>query len=147
LREQGGATIAVAEAGRAAPDPRILLAWMVKMATVDGKVDPTERDQLAQFAARWRIPPEQVAAMTAAGLAGNLSVSDPHDSAEARSWLNAMATAAWADGKVTREEMELLRSVGASAGLSGYDINQLVRNARSQVLTDAKAALREKRGG
>lgn len=147
LRQQGGATIAVAGQEMAGPDPRILLAWMVKMATVDGNVDPAERDQVGQFAARWQVPPEQVAAMIAAGLAGNLSVPDPHDSAEAHVWLNAMAAAAWADGKITREEMELLRSVGVSAGLSEYDINQLVRSARVRVLTDAKAALREKRRG
>ena len=133
--------------GAVVPDPRILLAWMVKMATADKNVDPQEHEQLARFATRWNVPPEQVEAMIAAGLSGNLSIPTPQGTPEIHLWLSAMAAAAWADGKVTREEMELLRSVGMRAGLSEYDINQLLKSARSKVLAESNAALREKRHG
>lgn len=135
------------EVAQAIPDPRILLAWLVKMATVDGNVDPREREQLTQFAARWHVPSEQMEAMIAAGLRGDLVLANPHDASEARGWLGALAAEAWADGKLTREEMELLRTVGVAAGLNEFDINQLVLAAKSRMLAEANAALRERRRG
>jgi tellurite resistance protein len=117
----------------------------VKMATADGQVDPKEHESLTQFAARWDVPPEQMESMIAAGLRGDLAVPQPHNAEEARTWLNAMAMEAWADGKLTPEELKLLQSVGANAGFSQEDVNLLIRRARAQVYKDASAALKAKK--
>jgi tellurite resistance protein len=127
------------------PDARGLLAWLVKVATVDGNVDPREHEHLARFAARWNVPPEQVESMIASGLRGNLTVPDPRDAREAHVWIAAMATEAWADGKLTREELDLLRSVGGKAGLAEEDVNLLIRSARTKLYNDAAAALKGQR--
>ena len=138
-------------AASTAPEPRPmdpnaargLLAWMVKVATADGNLDPRERLQIAEFATKWRVPTEQLMAMVDAGLRGDLTVPDPHNEAEAREWLGVIATAAWADGKITREEAELLRAMGGRAGLAEVDINQIVAKARTDLYQKASAALRQ----
>ena len=53
-----------------------------------------------------------------------------------------MAEEAWADGKIAREEMDLLRSAGQAAGLGEYDVNQIIRRARADVYAVAAEALR-----
>jgi DnaJ-domain-containing protein 1 len=126
-------------------DARGTLAWMVKMATADGQVDPREHESLTQFAARWSVGPEQVEGMIAAGLRGDLAAPQPHNDHEARVWLEAMALEAWADGKLTPEELNLLRSVGADAGFSAEDVDLLIRRARARVYQDATAALRARK--
>jgi hypothetical protein len=128
------------------PDSMGLLAWMVKVATADGNVDPREREQLVNFATGWNVPLDRVDGMIAAGLRGDLAVPKPHDSHEARAWLEAMATEAWADGKVTREELELLKSVAVPAGLGDYDVDQIVKSARAKLYQESAAALRARRG-
>lgn len=131
--------------GNGVVDPMGLLAWMVKIATADGEVDPREQAMLSQLAARGGVDEAQVQSMISAGLGGNLSVPEPSDQDEARAWLAAMAEEAWADGKLTREEMDLLRSTGQAAGLGEYDINQVIRRARASVYAASSAALRQQR--
>ena len=123
-------------------DARGLLAWIIKVATADGNDDPRERQQIAAFAVRWGVPTDQLGAMVDAGLRGDLAVPDPHDAAEARQWVFAMATTAWADGKITRGEADLIRAVGNRAGLAEADVNQLVAKARARLYQNAAAALR-----
>jgi predicted lipid-binding transport protein (Tim44 family)/uncharacterized tellurite resistance protein B-like protein len=126
----------------AAPDPMALLTWMAKIATSDGNVDDRERAMLASLAARRNVEPEYVDSLLDAGLRGNLTVPDPSSPEEARSWVAAMAEEAWADGRITREEMQLLRSVGIQAGLSEIDVNQAIRKARADVYGEARDAIR-----
>ena len=136
---------APAAAAAAIPNLRGLVAWMVKVATADGSVDPREKTMLLELASRWKVAPEELETMIAAGLRGNLSVADPHNIDEARSWVRAMASEAWADGQITREEMELLRGVATRAGLSEEEVKQIVTDAKSRLYKEAAQALRGKR--
>jgi tellurite resistance protein len=133
--------------GVATPDAMGLLAWMAKVATADGAVDAREREMLAKLASRRNVPANYVDSLLDAGLRGNLAIPDPSSGDEARVWLGAMAEEAWADGKITREEMQLLRSVGGQAGLSDYDVNLVIRKARASVYGEARDALRAQKRG
>lgn len=119
-----------------------LLAWMIKAALADGQASDAELHSVRQVAARRYVPPEQVESMVRAAQAGQLDVPEPRDRDEARGWLAAMASVALADGKVSGEEYDLLRTAGQRSGLSDYDVKLLLKRTRGEAYGQATAALR-----
>ena len=73
---------------------------------------------------------------------GTIDLPTPQGRAEAEKWLEAMVSAALADGKITREEGALLMSTGRRIGLVEYDIRALLTRVRQQRYAAAKDALR-----
>lgn len=131
----------------AAPAPAYVLAWMVKMTLADGQLDPSEREMLDAYAARNRIPPERVEELIAAARANTLDVPAPGTDSEARAILSAMAKVALADGKITREERELLQTMGHHLGMTEIDVTQLIARTKGEMYAEAKASLREGKRG
>jgi uncharacterized tellurite resistance protein B-like protein len=131
--------------GAPPPPPAAVLAWMIKMTCADGHVDPRERDLLSTVAHRHHIPPDRLEQMLAAAQSGQLDIADPADQNEGKAQLKAMASIALADGKISQTEYSLLRDAGANLGLSPYDINQLIRKAKSDLYAQAKHQLRSTR--
>ena len=70
------------------------------------------------------------------------------DTARFGRWLEIerLATEAWADGRVTREELDLMKAVAKRAGLGDYDVDQIVKGARTRLYHESAQALRDKRG-
>ncbi len=104
------------------------------MACADGDVDPREYAMLQQIAERHAIPRARLDQFISAGRAGQLQTPQPGNLEEAMLWIRAMAMAAMADGRVDKEEVELLRGIGAPFGMTDADLKLL--------LTQAVAALR-----
>jgi uncharacterized tellurite resistance protein B-like protein len=125
--------------------PAGTLTWMVKMALADGQLDDKERDMLATYATKYRIPSDRLDQLITAARDNALDVPLPTDQIQARATLKAMARAALADGKITREEQSLLEAAGEHLGLSDRDVALLLNHTKGELYTEAKQALRDKR--
>jgi uncharacterized tellurite resistance protein B-like protein len=132
--------------GAAAPiSPASTLAWMVRMSFADGQLDDSERDLLASYASKYRIPAERLDQLITAARDNTLDVPLPADRNEARATLTAMARAALADGRISREEQSLLQTAGQHLGLSDRDVTLLLRHTKAALYTDARQQLRDRR--
>jgi len=127
--------------------PATTLAWMVKMSLADGVLDDKERDLLAAYATRYRIPTDRLDQLITAAQANNLDIPLPADQNEARSTLKSMARAALADGRISSEEQSLLEAAGEKLGFSDRDVSLLLKRTRSELFSDARQQLRGKRNG
>jgi len=107
-----------------------LLAWLIKLATVDGNMDPSEREYIATFATARGIPAVQIDSMFASAQQGNLTAPEPRDRDEAAVWLGFMAQEAWADGALNDDEWQLLCAMGVKAGLTQYEVKMIALRAR-----------------
>jgi hypothetical protein len=58
-----------------------------------------------------------------------------------------MATAALADGKISREDQSLLEAAGEHLGLSDRDVTLLLKRTQSELYADARQQLKSKRNG
>jgi uncharacterized tellurite resistance protein B-like protein len=118
---------------------------MIKMTCADGHVDERERELLSSVAQRHHIPLDRLDQMLAAAQSGQLDVAQPADRTEGRAHLKSMASIALADGKISRSEYTLLKEAGTRLGLGAYDVNQLIRRAKTDLYAQAKQQLREER--
>jgi uncharacterized membrane protein YebE (DUF533 family) len=109
-----------------------LLAWAVKMATADGKVDPRERALLDRFAAHDDCGTGQLDRMIASALGGYCVCPLPGNPTEAREWLGAVVRIAISDGTVDSREMSLLKWLGTKANLSENEVEMLVNREATQ---------------
>jgi len=119
-----------------------LLAWAVKEALADGEIDPTERSVLEGIAAQSGVSAEQLNRMIDAAGRGELDVPEPASRAEAEAWMAAMANIAMADGKLTKEEFDMLRMLGNKFDIGEYDVKMLLKRMRGEQYAQAAAALR-----
>ena len=126
----------------AIPNAVELLAWLVKLAAVNGEITPEERALLQQTAKREGIDPARLATMLSAAAHNELQAPEPADSGEATRWLEALAEMALTDGKVSSEEWDLLCRVGARQGLVRADITLLVSRVKARLYQQARAALK-----
>ena len=58
-----------------------------------------------------------------------------------------MASAALADGKLTREEQTLLLATARRVGLVEFDVKRMLQQLRTDAYTRSKQALRDSRNG
>ena len=56
--------------------------------------------------------------------------------------LRHIARVALADGKLTSEETDMLKAVGSKIGMSGIDIDMLLKRERRAIFQEAKDILR-----
>ena len=138
----GGETLAAA----AAPEGAALLAWLIKMVNADNEISDRERSSLERFAKRHGVPLTRLNAMIDAALHDALKLPDPADAHQARVWLVAMADMSLADGKVTREEFDLLSHAAAPLGFDRATVKELLKDRKQRLYRDARERLRKPRG-
>ena len=126
------------------PSSAGLLRWMVCLAIADGEISPDEMTMLRAGAQRNGVPEEKLDEMIAAARQNQLHAPEPANQQEGEQWIRVLAREALADGKITSEEFQLLRATGTKIGLVDYDINQIVKETRAQMLAEAKSALRNR---
>jgi uncharacterized tellurite resistance protein B-like protein len=117
------------------------------MSLADGQLDDAERDLLASYASKYRIPADRLDQLIVAARENALDVPLPADRNEARATLSAIARAALADGRISREEQSLLEAAGQRLGLSDRDVTLLLRHTKSTLYADARRHLRGPRNG
>lgn len=138
----GPLAVELPAAARPATSTAGLLAWMIHMALSDGQLDRREHDMLSRVAAKRAVPRARLEAMIAAARHEHVDLPQPADARQSREWIRAMASAALADGKLSKDEYHLLLSTGRRAGLAEYDVRALVRKLRADTFAVAKEALR-----
>jgi uncharacterized membrane protein len=109
-----------------------LLAWAVKVSLADGRLHPGERIVLEHFASHGSAATGELDRMIAAGVRGDLQTPEPANPAEARDWLAAVTQIALSDGTLDGREVQLLRTLATSAGLSDYDLGLLIKRVQAQ---------------
>ena len=141
------APVSVAGGAVAPPSPAAtgLLAWMVKVANQDGKVDAKERALLESVAAHRSVKPQVVTAMLRDAENGALEAPEPRDLDETRMWLGSMVRMALADGNICGEEWKVLLAASQRLKLSKADLHLIVKKTQKEMYQEAKQALREAR--
>jgi hypothetical protein len=151
IAEQTSGALAGAPAGSSgssgAPEGAALLAWLVKMVNVDNEISDRERSALQRFAQRQGVPLPRLNAMIDAALHNSLELPEPADSQQARVWLSTMADMSLVDGKVTREEFDLLSSAGSRLGFDRGKVKELLKQRKQRLYLDARERLRRQNGG
>lgn len=112
-----------------------LLAWLVQLSVCDGEISPREELILTKTAKSRHIPYNDLKHMIAAAVAGNLQTGMPQSDKEARHWLRALVRLAWADGKITREEMVLIKKVAKRLEFADSDIKAIIKEEKAVLLS------------
>jgi uncharacterized tellurite resistance protein B-like protein len=124
------------------PIPVGLVAWAARVALTDGVVDAREREGLRRLAAHASIPAQRLDELIAEATAAQTELALPGDAAQARTWFDAAARLAVADGVVSSAETALLDRLAVPAHMAPADVRLCINRARAEVLQDARAALR-----
>ncbi|MEO1972558.1 MAG: hypothetical protein ABGX07_13435, partial [Pirellulaceae bacterium] len=124
------------------PRAKALLAWAVHVALSDHVLDKREREMLERVAKVRRVPAAELEQLIQDVRQGDLQPPVPRDMQEARVWLEGMADAALADGRVDPAELTLMRQAGESFGYSKVDIRLIVRRRTAQLHAAARRQMR-----
>ncbi len=126
--------------GMPLPETSGLVAWMVNAVVQNQALQPAEETMLMRVAENRNVSADRLKIMITAAQSGQLHAPQPMDGNQAQNWLGSMITQALADGGVDSQESQLFTTVGAKYGLSGYDVNQLVRRCKSNLIARGREA-------
>lgn len=122
-----------------------LLRWTVAMMLADGHIDDKEMSMIRELASRRDIPEARIQQI----INEFKAVIDPVVHVTTTSKIEAdtellrhIARVALADGKLTSEETDMLKAVGSKIGMSGIDIDMLLKRERRAIFQEAKDILR-----
>lgn len=116
-----------------------LMAWLCKLAASDGEISDSELKVLNATAKARNLPQLTIDHMLQAAIKGNLDAPEPSDLQEAKLWLEALARLALADGKVSREEKEMMLAAGRKLNFSDFDIDKIIKQQKSQMLRQLRS--------
>ncbi|MBD3277591.1 MAG: hypothetical protein GF388_04760 [Candidatus Aegiribacteria sp.] len=123
--------------------PELILSSMTKAMYADGEVDEKEMETLKSFAARRNISDEELDAILETVKSDQDTLPVPGNKSEAREILSAMARMTLADGKLSRDEKNLLQAFGESQGLVWADVKLIISQQKAKLYREAKQAIRE----
>jgi len=125
-----------------APRGMELLAWTLQLALADNEIDATERKLIHHVAKTRHISSERVDALIASNGNGEIDLASPSDIQEGRRWLEAMADAGLADGRIEPAELTMLTQAGTSLGYSRYDVQQILRSRQRSLYRQAREEMK-----
>lgn len=122
-----------------------LLRWTIAMSLADGYIDTKEMNMVKDFAKKRDIPEDRLQSI----ISEFKAVPDPFAHVTQTSKISAdqelmrhIARVALADGKLTAEEIDMLKAVGSKIGMSDIDVNMLLKRERKAIFQEAKDILR-----
>ncbi|MBU1107216.1 MAG: TIM44-like domain-containing protein [Candidatus Riflebacteria bacterium] len=122
-----------------------LMRWTVAMMLADGHIDSKEMSMIKDLAAKRDIHESRLQQL----ISEFKAVPDPvahvmqtSKIAADTDLLRHIARVALADGKLTVEETDMLKTVGGKLGMSGMDIDMLLKRERKAIFQEAKDILR-----
>jgi len=125
--------------------PELVLSAMVSAMYADGEVDEKEMKTLSSFARARRIDDDELQQIISSVASGLNELPKPETQQEAREVLAAMARMTLSDGKVTREEQEILISFGASMDLAVADVKLILAQQKKLLYRQAKTEIKANR--
>ena len=123
--------------------PELILSSMTKAMYADGEVDEKEMETLSSFAARRNISEEQLNAILETVKSDQDTLPVPGNKSEAREILSAMARMTLADGKLSKDEKNLLQAFGESQGMVWADVKLIISQQKAKLYREAKQSIRE----
>lgn len=122
--------------------PELLVA-LTQMAAADGVLHDREREYLTHMAASRGVSADRIDQILATGQASNHTVVVPEDPQESRALMQQLIWAALIDGAISKEELQLLKSVSGRAGWGDADLKRAIKEERARLYRQAQAILRE----
>ena len=122
-----------------------LLRWTVAMMLADGQIDSKEMLMIRDLAGKRNVPEarlQQIIDEFKAAPNPVAHVMQTSKIAADTELLRHIARVALADGKLTPEETDMLKLVSNKLGLSGLDIDMLLKRERKAIFQEAKDILR-----
>ncbi|HAE38344.1 MAG TPA: hypothetical protein DCG57_06865 [Candidatus Riflebacteria bacterium] len=122
-----------------------LLRWTVAMMLADGHIDNKEMKMIRDLADKRDIPEariQQIIDEFKAVIDPVVHVMQTSKIAADNDLLRHIARVALADGKLTTEETDMLKTVGNKIGLTSIDINMMLKRERNAIFQESKDILR-----
>ena len=110
---------------------------------VDGELHEKEKRFLMDTARRRGIPPERAERIIESS--GNGAISVPSDAKQARSFMDELICTALMDGRIARQERQLLMHAARQCRWVEADLKIAIRRNQAKLYQEAKAALRAKK--
>jgi predicted lipid-binding transport protein (Tim44 family)/uncharacterized tellurite resistance protein B-like protein len=122
--------------------PDLILSAMASAMYADGVVHEKEMKALRSFASSRGVDEEQLGEILSTVESGAANLPTPSNQSEGKQILMAMARMALADGKLSRQEKDVLYEFGQSQNLTRADVNLLLASLRKELYAEAKRELR-----
>lgn len=116
---------------------KIMLSAMISAMLSDGVIDEREKEMLYSAAQNRGLSKNVVDQMIESAKKGEL-VAIPSNIEEARGMLASMARVALADGKISKEEYNLMLNFGAKYNYKKADIDVIINNQRRLLFNEAR---------
>jgi uncharacterized tellurite resistance protein B-like protein len=143
LRDAKQSEVVILSKADGTPHGSQLLAWAIKMALADQRIDDKERIMLQHVAEKRGVPANQVDTLIAAVRDGELDSPEPTDREQGRDWLQAMVNVSLWDGHLHRDEYDLLCRVGARFDYSPHDVQMLLKKRKTDLYRRARQQLKQ----
>ena len=120
-----------------------LLLCVIGVMGADGEVSPKEQSLLQAMAARRGIPAERLQILQArVGEDGEIRAIEAGEAEVNRAFLRALVRMCLADGKVTRQERQLIKALVAHMSYREADISQVINQERATLYRQSKQLLK-----
>ena len=130
------------EAERLASDPA-LLAAMAKMVMSDGELHPRERKFIVGMANRRGVKGDRLKQILATAAASTDPIQVPQSPELRRQFMDQLIRAALIDGRITRQEQQILLQVSTKLNWSKADLKIAVARNRSALFKQSKAIINQ----
>ncbi len=123
-----------------------MLKWTIAMMLADGQIDPKEREIIDEYGLRRGVVKSQIDSLVSEIQAQSNPVDYVANSTDLPMELDLMRMliqVAFADGKVTKEEIAMLRYVGKRMNLDEDQIRRLLTEERMRLYRMSKAVIKE----
>ncbi|MDE0938254.1 MAG: TIM44-like domain-containing protein, partial [Mariniblastus sp.] len=134
------------ESERLSNDPGLLTA-MAKMVMSDDELHPRERKLITQMANRRGVKGERLDQILATASASTDPIQIPQSPEEGRLFMDQLIRAALIDGRITRQEQQILLRVSKQFNWSHADLKYAVARNRTKLFKQSKAIIRKARNG
>ncbi len=146
-KQQSAETTAVQPGDASEVSSVEILRYTVAMMLADGNIAPREMEIISALAQRMTISPKKLENLVnevksfpnPVDHVIDTSVTEP-----GRALMQQLARVALADGRVTEDELQMLKKLGRKLEMTAFDVGILIKNERNQLYKEAKDILKNK---
>jgi len=124
-------------------DPE-LLAALARMVAADGELNDKEKQYITNLAKRRGIPMDRVRQILHTAADNDQPIQLPESNEQARAFMDHLIRAALIDGRITRQEEQLLLRASQQLDWAPADLKYAIARNRKKLYQQAKAIIRQK---
>ena len=118
---------------------------MARMVMSDGELHPRERKYVTEMANRRGVKGERLDQILATAAASNQPIKVPQSPEAGRLFMDQLIRAALIDGRITRQEQQILLTASARFNWSKADLKYALARNRTALFKQSKAIIRKAR--